>query len=47
MYNKKHQLYYNTPLNISQTIDLPSNLLKSKYDYKLGKSVALTKAENI
>ena len=30
MHNKKHKLFYHTPLNLSQTIDLPSNLLGAR-----------------
>lgn len=33
--NNKRKQYYNTPLNISQTIDLPSNLLQARHSYKL------------
>jgi|694.fasta_scaffold72845_3 hypothetical protein len=29
MSHKKQKAYYNTPLNVSQTIDLPSNLLRA------------------
>lgn len=39
MSNKRKQ-YYNTPLNISQTIDLPSNLLRARHSYKLTRQPA-------
>jgi hypothetical protein len=46
MNNKKHKLYYNTPLNISQTIDLPSNLLRAKQSLKLSRQNAVSREEN-
>lgn len=43
MHNKKHKLYYNTPLNLSQTIDLPSNLLGARANFRESQKSSLNK----
>lgn len=44
--NNKRKQYYNTPLNISQTIDLPSNLLRARHSYKLTRQPATAPNNN-
>jgi hypothetical protein len=43
MDNKKHKLFYHTPLNLSQTIDLPSNLLGARANLREIQRSSLTR----